>query len=99
VKQVRNVIINYAWRGIRCLDTNHHLLESGRRSLYRRSPELLLRRRWKDLKEALANVEIIIQEWLETAKELGRAIPARAAAWPSPTRLSLLQFSSETPAF
>ena len=26
-------------------------------------------------KEALANVEIIIQEWLETAKELGRPIP------------------------
>ena len=26
--------------------------------------------------EALANVEIIIAEWIETAKELGRAIPA-----------------------
>lgn len=26
--------------------------------------------------EALANVEVIIQEWLETAKELGREIPA-----------------------
>jgi predicted RNase H-like HicB family nuclease len=25
--------------------------------------------------EALANVEVIIQEWIETAKELGRAIP------------------------
>ena len=25
--------------------------------------------------QALANVEIIIQEWLETAKELGRPIP------------------------
>jgi predicted RNase H-like HicB family nuclease len=25
--------------------------------------------------EALANVEIIIREWLETAKELGRPIP------------------------
>jgi predicted RNase H-like HicB family nuclease len=25
--------------------------------------------------EALANVEIIIQEWLDTAKELGRSIP------------------------
>src|SRR5260221_529881 len=30
----------------------------------------------KTYKEALANVEIIIQEWLETAKELGRPIPA-----------------------
>ncbi len=26
-------------------------------------------------KEALANVEVIIQEWLETARELGRPIP------------------------
>src|SRR5579859_2932519 len=30
----------------------------------------------KTYKEALANVEIIIQEWLDTAKELGRPIPA-----------------------
>ena len=25
--------------------------------------------------EALSNVEVIIQEWIETAKELGRPIP------------------------
>lgn len=25
--------------------------------------------------EALANVEVIIQEWIDTAKELGRQIP------------------------
>lgn len=25
--------------------------------------------------EALSNVEVIIQEWIETAKELGRSIP------------------------
>ena len=30
----------------------------------------------KTYKEALANVEVIIQEWIETAKELGRPIPA-----------------------
>ncbi len=27
-------------------------------------------------KEALKNVEVIIREWIETAKELGRYIPA-----------------------
>lgn len=26
-------------------------------------------------KEALTNVEVIIQEWIETAKDLGREIP------------------------
>ena len=26
-------------------------------------------------KEALTNVEVVIQEWIETAKELGRPIP------------------------
>jgi predicted RNase H-like HicB family nuclease len=26
--------------------------------------------------EALANVEVVIQEWIETAKELGRDIPS-----------------------
>jgi predicted RNase H-like HicB family nuclease len=25
--------------------------------------------------EALANVEVIIQEWIETAREMGRSIP------------------------
>ena len=29
----------------------------------------------KTYKEALASVQIIIQEWIETAKELGRPIP------------------------
>ena len=29
----------------------------------------------KTYNEALANVEIIIQEWIETAKEVGRQIP------------------------
>ena len=30
----------------------------------------------KTHKEALASVEIIIKEWIETAQELGRPIPA-----------------------
>jgi len=30
----------------------------------------------KIYREALANVEVVIQEWIETAKELRRAIPA-----------------------
>jgi len=30
----------------------------------------------KTHKEALANVEVIVREWMETAKELGRPIPA-----------------------
>ncbi len=25
--------------------------------------------------EALANVEVVVQEWIETAKELGRPVP------------------------
>jgi predicted RNase H-like HicB family nuclease len=29
----------------------------------------------KTYQEALANVEVIIQEWIETAKEFGRKIP------------------------
>ncbi|MGH2959962.1 MAG: type II toxin-antitoxin system HicB family antitoxin [Solirubrobacterales bacterium] len=29
----------------------------------------------KTYKEAVANAEVIIQEWIETAQELGRAIP------------------------
>ncbi len=30
----------------------------------------------KTYQEALANVEVIIREWIEPAKELGRPIPA-----------------------
>jgi predicted RNase H-like HicB family nuclease len=29
----------------------------------------------KTYAEALANVELVIQEWIETAKEMGRLIP------------------------
>ena len=30
----------------------------------------------KSYQEAVANVEVVIQEWLDTAREEGRAIPA-----------------------
>jgi predicted RNase H-like HicB family nuclease len=30
----------------------------------------------KTYREALANVEVVIQEWIETAKDLGRPTPA-----------------------
>lgn len=30
----------------------------------------------KTYRDALANVEVVIREWIETAKELGRPIPA-----------------------
>ncbi len=30
----------------------------------------------KTYQEALANIEVVIQEWIETAKSLGRPIPA-----------------------
>jgi hypothetical protein len=78
VKQVRNVIIQYGLAGeaddeIR----DHHLLEPGRRSLCRRSSRVPgCAADGKTHKEALANVETVIQEWIETAKELGRRIPA-----------------------
>jgi len=31
--------------------------------------------------EALANVEVVIQEWIETAKELRRPIPKPKGRW------------------
>ena len=30
----------------------------------------------KTYRQALANVEVVIREWIETAKELGRPIPS-----------------------
>jgi predicted RNase H-like HicB family nuclease len=30
----------------------------------------------KTYRQALANVEVVIQEWIETAKEVGRPVPA-----------------------
>jgi predicted RNase H-like HicB family nuclease len=41
--------------------------------------------------EALANTEIVIAEWLETARELGRPIPEPGG--PACVRLSILPLS------
>lgn len=35
--------------------------------------------------EAVQNAEIIIQEWIETATELGRSIPEPMTSWKSET--------------
>jgi predicted RNase H-like HicB family nuclease len=35
----------------------------------------------KTYREALANVEVVIQEWIETANELGRTVPAPKGRW------------------
>ncbi len=48
----------------------------------------------KTYREALANVEVVIQEWIETAKELGRPIPTQRAASSSPDPLSSCRFYS-----
>ena len=31
----------------------------------------------KTYQEAIANAETVIEEWIETARDLGRAVPAR----------------------
>jgi predicted RNase H-like HicB family nuclease len=35
----------------------------------------------KTHREALANVEVVIQEWIETAHEVGRTVPAHKGRW------------------
>jgi predicted RNase H-like HicB family nuclease len=37
---------------------------------------------WQTYAEAVANAEIVIDEWIETARKLGRPIPSRAANSP-----------------
>ena len=39
-------------------------------------------------REALANVEMVIQEWIDTAKELGRPIPKPKGRLVSPNAIS-----------
>ena len=41
----------------------------------------------KTYQDALANAEVIIQEWIETAKELGRPIPQPNPDEPEPKRV------------
>ncbi len=61
-----------AWVGRSpCLGTKSSSTGVKRRGLYRRSPRISGQcRRGKTYEEALANVDIIIQEWIETAKDL-----------------------------
>jgi predicted RNase H-like HicB family nuclease len=55
---------------------NNHLLEWGRQSVRRGSAGITgCAADGKTWKEALANAEFIIPEWIETAKALGRPIP------------------------
>jgi predicted RNase H-like HicB family nuclease len=55
---------------------DYSLLERRRPRLYREVPELAgCAADGSTRQEALANVETVIAEWLETAKELGRPIP------------------------
>ena len=39
--------------------------------------------------EAIANVEIVIREWIESAKEMGAKYPSRRDASSSPSRVAL----------
>lgn len=51
----------------------------------------------KTYKDALANVELIIQEWLETAKQLGRPIPAHACLRIRDEAAALENLNSKSP--
>ena len=55
---------------------DHPLLERRVRRLHRGSPGTCPRVADGDTRmQALENVETVIQEWIETARELGRSIP------------------------
>ena len=59
-----------------CLQSDP-LLEPGRRRFIAEVPDLAgCAADGSTRHEALANVEVVIGEWLETARELGRPIPA-----------------------
>ncbi|HJW86366.1 MAG TPA: type II toxin-antitoxin system HicB family antitoxin [Candidatus Brocadiaceae bacterium] len=49
----------------------------------------------KTYQEALSNVEVIMQEWIETAKELKRPIPHRSVISNAPLRWRGLWIRSE----
>lgn len=78
VRQVRAVIPKYKVgvsdeRQLR----GHHLLERGRSGFHRReAPELPgCMADGSTYQAALANLEVVMQQWIETASELGRPIP------------------------
>jgi len=78
MKGVRNVIANGRLPGEACLDYEIIIYWSqADEAFIAEVPELPgCAADGKTYKEALANVEIIIQEWIETAAELGRPIAA-----------------------
>lgn len=51
----------------------------------------------KRYKEALANVEVIIEEWIEPAKNWAGQSPHRAAAWPLLERSRLFSTLMQAP--
>jgi predicted RNase H-like HicB family nuclease len=78
VKQVRNVIITTVWRE-KPMPRYEIIIywSQADEAFIAEVPELPgCAADGKTYKEALANVEVIIQEWIETAKELGRPIPS-----------------------
>ena len=71
------VILSRALRGSDNAEVcNHHVLESGNQECITEVPELPgCAADGSTDQQALANMEVAIQEWLETAQELGQPIP------------------------
>jgi predicted RNase H-like HicB family nuclease len=76
VKQVRKVLIRYKGKRLNDEVRDHSLLERRGPAFVAEVPELAgCAADGSTRQEALANVETVIAEWLETANALGRPIP------------------------